>query len=233
MPNEIVTTVKEVIQRTHNVKSVRVDDKGVIEFKPGQFIYVSLEDNKEMSRYLSISSSPTQKGYIEFTKKITESGFSKRIDALKPGDSVKIKYAMGNFIFHGEYAKIAFLSGGIGITPIMSILAYIRDKKLDTDAVLLYGNSSLKDIAFRKELDEIGGACEKVRIVNVVCVDEEKCGMRTGYITEEVISEEIPDYADRKFYICGPPGMVQSMTKILNGLKVPDENIILENFKGY
>ncbi|MEW6109540.1 MAG: FAD-dependent oxidoreductase [Nitrospirota bacterium] len=88
---------------------------------------------------------------MEFTKRITNSEFSQALNQLKIGDWARIKMPYGFFTFEGEYEKIAFLSGGIGITPIRSICKYACDRGLPTDIVLIYGNKTEKDIAFHED----------------------------------------------------------------------------------
>ena len=146
---ELETEVVDVIERTHDVKSIRLKVDYKKGFMPGQWFFVTLDKDREIQRHLTISNSPTETGFIEFTKKLTGSDFSKILETIKPGDWAKIRYPFGEFIFEGEYKKIAFLSGGIGITPIRSITKYVVDKKLDIDMILLYGNRTEKDIAFK------------------------------------------------------------------------------------
>jgi ferredoxin-NADP reductase len=74
----------------------------------------------------------------------------------------------------------------------------------------------------------------KLKVAHVLCETEPGFKCSVGYINAQVIKNEIPDYAQRKFYLCGPPAMVESMRKILaEGLTVTEENIITENFQGY
>lgn len=231
MAQELEVRIKEIIERTYNVKSLRVSIEGA-DFKAGQFLQVTLKP--ELKRYLSLSNSPTENGYIEFTKKITESDFSKALCALKVGDTVKIKFPLGNFIL-GEDKKIAFLSGGIGITPIRSICKYVADHNTGPDIILLYSNRTAGDIAFREDFDKMQKDYPKLKVVHLLS-DEiaQPLGFRPGRINSQVIKEEIPDYTMRKFYLCGPPGMVEAMKKILaEELAVTQENIITENFQGY
>jgi len=234
MITELETKIKEIIPRTYNVKSFRLEIKDGLDFKAGQFLQVALKTNPELKRYLSISSSPTEKGYIEFTKKITESEFSKTLDSLKIGDPVIIKYPFGNFILQESYSKIAFLSGGIGITPIRSICKYVVDKQSDIDIVLVYANRTINDIAFREDFDEMQRQYSKLKVVHMLSQLAEGFKSKVGRINSQMIKEEIPDYAERKFYLCGPPAMVEAMQKILvDELALPKENIITENFQGY
>jgi len=226
--------IKEIIQRTYNVKSVRLAIDGEPNFIAGQFCCVSLKGELERKRYLSISSSPTEKGYIEFTKKITQSDFSKNLESLKPSDTLKLQYPFGKFTLDECGAKIAFLSGGIGITPIRSICKYAVDKKLGTDIVLVYANRSIKDIVFKEDFDQMQKQYPQLKVAHVLCEPAPGFKCTVGLINAQIIKNEVRDYAQRKFYICGPPGMVESMMKILElELDLPKENIITENFQGY
>ncbi|MFC1594739.1 ferredoxin--NADP reductase, partial [Candidatus Omnitrophota bacterium] len=155
MPEERSVIIKEIIQRTYNVKSFRLEVPDQVDFKAGQFMSVSFDGSKELSRYLSLSNSPTEKGYLECTKKITCSDFSKKLDAAKVGDTLLIKCPLGNFTLDESCKKIAFLSGGIGITPIRSMAKYAIDKEIETDMILVFGNHAAKDIAFKEDFDQM------------------------------------------------------------------------------
>jgi len=227
--------LRDIIPRTYNVKSFRLEINEEANFKPGQYMIVTLNSDKEISRYLSISSSPTEKGYIEFTKKMTGSDFCMTLNKLKIGDFVKARYAFGRFTFEGEYAKIAFLSGGIGITPIRSICKFVVDKKIGTDMILVYGNQSIDDIVFKDDFDLMQKEYSRLKVVHTLC-DDTNCDfpVKTGFITGQIVKDAIPDWKERNFYICGPPAMVDAMNKILiNELNLSKENITLENFRGY
>ncbi|MFH1201606.1 MAG: FAD-binding oxidoreductase [Candidatus Omnitrophota bacterium] len=235
MPKELELQIKEVIERTYNVKSFRFAVSEEIDFKPGQFLQAFVKENgKELNHYFSISNSPTEKGFIEFTKKLTESEYSKILDKLKPADSLKIKYPFGAFTFVGEYPKIAFLSGGIGITPIRSIIKFVVDKKIGTDIVLIYANRTTKDIAFKEDFAIMQKDYPNLKVVHILSEAGSEWHGRTGRINSQVIKEEIPDYNQRRFYICGPPLMVEAMKKILtDDLVLSQDKIVTENFAGY
>jgi len=235
MAVEIETRIKEVIQRTYNVKSFRVDPAKEIEFKAGQFLQVTLKNDPQLKRYLSISSSPTEECHLEFTKKLTQSDFSKTLDTLRAGDELKIQYPFGKFTLEDNPAsKIAFLSGGIGITPIRSIAKSAADKNIGTDMVLVYSNRTVKDIVFKDDFDAMQKSYPKLRVAHVLCEAEPGFKCRVGLINATVIKNEILDYQERKFFLCGPPAMVEAMRKILSDeLLLPEEKIVTENFQGY
>lgn len=141
------TALVEVIQRTPAIKSFRfpVQAKGV-RYRSGQFFFITINLNgNEAEHHFSFSSSPTEKGYIEFTKRITSSDFSQALDRMKPGAWAHLQGPEGDFTLPRKEFKLGFLSGGIGITPLRSMLRYTIDNKLPYDIVLLYGNASLQD----------------------------------------------------------------------------------------
>ncbi len=228
--------VTEILQRTYNVKSFRFKMTEPVDFQSGQFMAVMLPvDGKEQFKYFSFSNSPTEKGYIEFTKKITDSAFSGKLQNLKVGDRVKLKMPIGNFILDEKSSKHAFLAGGIGITPIRSMWKYVFDKKLPVDMALFYGNRSPQDILFKEEFKKMAGDHFKV----IFSLDTQEACPRDwtghcGFIDSAMIRKELPDYAERIFYVCGPPAMVTWMTEMLQDqLKVPKSQIKKENFAGY
>ncbi len=234
MPLELAVKIKEIIRRNYNVKSFRLEVEQPAEFQAGQFLSVQLGASPELKRYLSISSSPTEKCYLEFTKKLTESDFSRKLDSLKPGDSVRIQYPFGKFVLDPTCLRVAFLSGGIGITPIRSICKYIVDWQLGTNIVLVYANRSVKDVVFKEDFDAMVKSYPGLKVAHVLCETEPGFVCTVGRINATIIKQEVPDYLHRKFYLCGPPAMVEAMRRILSQeLEVTAPMIVTENFQGY
>jgi glycine betaine catabolism B len=227
---EYEASLISAVEVVPGVKSFRFARSPDFSYEAGQYIMAKISD--KLFRFFSISSSPTEASYIEFTTRMSGSDYKNALDMLKAGDTVNISGPFGNFTYNEEYKKIIFLSGGIGITPIRSIMKYISDKKVDADIVLLYGNKNEEGIAFKKDLEDISIG-NKMRVVHVLSDPVPTWAGYRGYITKDIIKKEVPDYADRIFYVCGPPGMVAALNKTLDELKSPKENIKLENFEGY
>lgn len=234
---EFETIVIDIIQRTHDIKSFRFTIPEEINFKPGQFFVLTIKIyGKETTKHFSFSNSPTEEGYVEFTKRITNSEFSQALDKLKVGDWARLKMPYGLFTFEGEHDKIAFLVGGIGITAIKSMCKYVCDKKLLTDIVLIYGNSTEKDIAFYDDFLQMEAENKKLRVVFTLNspIDKASWKGKTGLITSEMVKQEMPDYEERVFYICGPPKMVDYLRTLLSEkLKIDEKKIKWEHFLGY
>ena len=229
------THVKEIIPRTFNVTSFRFPRPAELNYKPGQFLFVTIkaQDGKELSKHFSLSSSPTEKTHVEFTKKLSESDFSAALKALKEGDWARIDAPYGNFTFEGEHGRIGLLGGGIGITPFISICKYCADTRQKTKVTLLYGNRTENDIAFRKELETLQRQNKNLKVVFIL--NEASSGWKgaTGLITPEMIKKEMPDYKETMFYTCGPPAMVQVMEKMVEQLGLPKAQLKREYFAGY
>jgi ferredoxin-NADP reductase len=228
------TYVKEIIPRTYNVTSFRFPRPAELNYKAGQFFFVTLKsDGKELSKHFSFSSSPTEKTHIEFTKKLSDSDFSAALKGLKEGDWARIDAPYGKFTFEGEHEKIGLLGGGIGITPFKSICQYCTDMHLNTKVTLLYGNRTEDDIAFRKELEALQRQNKNLKVVFIL--NEAGSGWKgaTGLITAEMIKKEIPDYKETVFYTCGPPAMVHIIEKLVGQLGLPETQLKREYFTGY
>ena len=228
------TYVKKIIPRTYNVRSFRFPRPKTLSYKAGQFLIATIKaDGKELSKPFSISSSPTEKEHIEFTKKLSESEFSTALKMLKEGDWARIDAPYGSFTFEGEHEKIGLLGGGIGITPFMSICRYCTDKRLNTKITLLYGNRSESDIVFRKELETMQKRNANLKVVFTVNEPSSEWKGATGIINAEIVKKEIPDYRETVFYTCGPPAMVYAMEKLIENLGLPKTQLNREYFAGY
>lgn len=234
---EIRAIFKERIARTPTTQSFRFTPSEKITFIPGQFLQVVFDpqdaNNKELNKYLSFSSSPARE-YIEVTKRLSSSPFSQKLRDLRTGDELILKAPMGNCAFKDEYKRIGFLIGGIGITPVISILEYIIDKKLDTDAALFYSNRTPDDIAFKKELDYWQGVNKNIKVIFTVtdCRPKDSSCI-FGRINADLLKDERWKLKERILFIFGPPKMVEAMKGLCLGLGCRQEDLRTESFIGY
>lgn len=234
---ELRARLVERVKRAAAVESFRFVLSEKIDFSPGQFLQLILDEseknNPELNKYLSFSSSPT-KEYIEVTKRISGSEFSQRLLSLKIDEDILIKMPLGSCVFKEGYKKLAFLIGGIGITPVISIIEYIIEKKLGTDVYLFYSNKTDNDISFKKELDYWQSLNKDIKICYTVTdsLPQDKSCI-SGFINKELLTEKARDIKERILFIFGPPGMVDKMLNISLELGCEKENIKTERFLGY
>ena len=215
----------ERIKRTPTIESFRFLPQEKLNFIPGQFLQIIFDEknpqNKELNKYLSFSSSPAR-DYIEVTKRLSESLFSQRLKNLKTNDTVLAKAPLGSCVFKEDYKKIAFLVGGIGVTPIISILEHITDRKIETDALLLYSNRTVEEIAFKSELDLWQESNKNIKIL-----------YQLGHIDKDFLAGKAKDLDQRIIFIFGPPKMVEAMKNLCLEINCREENIKTESFLGY
>jgi len=227
----------ERIRRTPTVESFRFLPETKASFLPGQFTRLFFDtadkNNAGVNKYLSFSCAPGH-DYIEVTKRLSDSEFSQRLKSLQKGDEVGLSRPLGNCIFKDDYKKIVFLTGGIGITPAISIIEYIIGKNIDTDIVLLYANRNEDEIAFKLELDAWQKNSKKLKICYTVsCKSSPDSVCREGNIDAVFCRGNLVDLCERKVFIYGPPAMVAAMQDLALQLDCKKENVLIENFTGY
>jgi len=230
------TEISEVIDRAPGVKSFRFAKKGLkLPYRAGQFFYVTLNiDGKKSVHHFSFSSSPTQKEYIEFTKRITSSKYSSALSRARSGTWAEIEGPEGRFTLPAKPSKLAFLCGGIGITPVRSMLLYVKDKNLSHDCTLLFGNRDRGNIIFSPELESLS-LNGNIHIHHFLAEIEaaDSGSVHRGLIDRDAIVRLVPDYAIRLFYLSGPPSMVEALYSQIHSLGLPAKQIRYDIFTGY
>jgi glycine betaine catabolism B len=225
--------VTEVLWRTRDALSVRFARPKDFDYLPGQFMFITLGcKDGEKTKHLTISSSPTE-NFLEVTKRMTGHEFSNALRAAKAGDSVMIRGPYGGFTFDGGHDRICMLSGGIGITPLRSMIRYSTDKQLSANIVLLYSNSHEDGIAFKDDLENMAKQNPNLRVVNTITRPSPAWNGVKGRIDQAMVVREVPDYANRVFFCSGPRKMVDSIRSVLKDLGIPENQIKQEYFSGY
>ena len=222
------------IKRTPTVESFRFLPETKIDFVPGQFLQLILDPaDKEMNKYLSFSSSPARE-HIEVSKRLSESKFSQGLKRLGIGSRVSLNAPLGTCVFKEEYQKIGFLIGGIGITPVISIIEHIVEKKLNTDVCLVYSNRTEEEIAFKQELDAWRNLNPNLKVSYLVtdCQPKDSACI-FGRVDAALIKSRICDIEQRIVFIFGPPKMVEALQGVSLEAGARKENIKTENFIGY
>ncbi len=228
--------VESVQPETHNVWTLTFSPpEGVLplDYLPGQFQFLTFAGGRGEEHPFTISSGAAVPR--PHTATIKASGdFTRTIGNLRPGDRVAVQGPFGKFSYalHPEERDLVFLAGGIGITPIMSMLRHMKEMGSDRKAVLLYGNVTEKDIVFRKELDDIkAGGLPRLTVVHVLAKAGEDWKGERGYVNADVIRKYVPgDLAGKVFYICGPPPMMAALVMSLSSMGVPSGKIRFERF---
>ena len=231
--------VSRIFQETPDVKSFRLMNPlgGVLPFSylPGQFLTVTIQANgKPVKRSYTIASSPTRQDYAEISVKHAEGGEVSGFlhTRAQEGDLLEFSGPSGSFIFTGRECKcILLIGGGVGITPLMSVIRYLTDRSWMGDIFLLYSISTLQDFIFREELDYLQRRYPNLHVMATVSQPQGSDWKGpTGRITKELIAQSVPDVASRYVHLCGPVPMMQAAKAALTELGVPAERIRTEAF---
>lgn len=228
------TNCVQVIPRARDIFSYRFPRPKELNYQPGQYMLVTIEaDGKKLTHPFSLSSSPTEMDFVEFTKKLTESDYSRALRLFKPGTWAQIDAPYGTFTFQGEHQKIALLAGGIGITPLRSMCKYSTDKRLNSSIILLYGCRGEDEITFKAEFEELQNINRNFKAIFILSEPSSQWKGPVGFISADFVMNQVPDYGERVFYACGPPGMVKAMEKVMTGMGLPMSKLKLEALAGH
>jgi ferredoxin-NADP reductase len=202
---------------------------------PGQFLNVAFWiGGARMNRSYSISSSPTQREYVELTVRREPRGaVSRHIDdLLKVGDQIEAGGPVGKFTFSGTEAEsIVLISGGVGITPMVSITRYLTERSWPGDIFFIYACRTPADFIFADEIAALERRNPKLHVAVTMSRAEgtDWKGPR-GHLTKELLTQTVPDLVSRRVHLCGPPSMMDSTKAILTELGVAPEQVKTEAF---
>lgn len=227
--------VREVIPERGRSWSVVLEPDGHpgFTFLPGQFAWLTVGRSPYSigEHPFSLSSSAERKDAVSFT--IRELGdWTATVGQIEPGTRAYIDGPFGTFsIDRHDAPSYAFLAGGIGSAPIMSMLRTLADRGDQRPVVFFYGNENWDCIMFREELE----ALEKTMNLKVVHVLEhppEGWQGERGFINAAVLEKYLPANRSEPYYfMCGPPPMLNPVTNALKKVGVPMERLHTERYE--
>jgi ferredoxin-NADP reductase len=224
-------------RQTHDSVSLRFRVEGhAVRGRPGQFFTFDwLLDGQKLARSYSISSSPTQTGFVEIAvKKQPEGRVSSFLnERALIGLTVEARGPLGRFCFQeDEHKKIALFAGGSGITPLIAILRYIDDLCLDTSATLFYCVRTERDIIFKAELEHLKTRLHNFRLVVMLTQPDAGWSGPAGRLRSELISSCLGEVSNHTFFLCGPEGYMNHVSDLLKSMGVDSQRILQERFGG-
>ncbi len=209
-----------------------------VAFQAGQYLEWTLGldhgDSRGNRRYFTVASAPTEENVrlgVKFYRK--PSAFKRGLSDMVPGDTIHATQIAGNFTLPSDPdKKLAFLAGGIGITPFRSMLQYLIDKGEARPIVVLYGCEKPKTtspMATSSTPPRSGSASAPSMPSPAV----RGAGSIPGYIDARLVKSAIPDWQERTFYISGPQAMVKALRHTLTGMGVHRTRIKVDFFPGF
>ena len=226
-------------------KFSKSDDHNHLKYRAGQFAIIDLgtkEDPKGPLRSFTMASSPTE-DVILITTRIRDTPFKRKLATLEIGSTAKITSPFGKFVLPDDHLKsVVFLSGGIGVTPFRSMIRYATDKQVPSKVTMFDSNRNVENTLFKEEFDDCLKRNSNLKIVYTITEEEqsknavEEWKGERGYINKAMLTKYLTrnELDNSIFYICGPPGMLKAMKKLLeDDLNIPKQRIKIEEFTGY
>lgn len=229
--------LKEIRRETPTTMSFIFDKPVGFDFQPGQFAQwafpVEMCDERCNKRPFSIATSPTE-DYLMMTTRRGVSALKKAMETFSPGISIQAVGPLGRFVLTEDSSTILMIAGGIGITPLRSMIKNALDKKTNHQITLLYFNKSVDEIIYQNELQEWMKQSEKITIIEIL-TDETNIPPdwqgRVGRVTEQMIQEFLTP--EIQVFTCGPKPMVDAIRLMLKTIGFPEEKVHREDFSGY
>lgn len=228
----------DVRAETHDVKTftLRAREERYFSFTAGQYFLFELDiDGEAHSRCYSVSSSPLMPRAIAITVKRVEGGKVSNWlhDHLAPGSTLRATGASGTFTLPAQaHAPLLLVSGGSGITPVMSMVRALADARRHPDVVFLHAARTPADLVFRDELLYRAKTTPNFRLLFL----PERAGDEPGYtgvtgrVSEALLKVAVPDLAQRTVMCCGPAPFMKAVRELALALGVPAGRYFEESF---
>ena len=201
-----------------------------ISYRPGQFAWLTVGKSLSGEHPFSFSSSAMNPNLIEMTIKAL-GDFTSKVGEITPGTRAYIEGPYGTFTIdqHRSHGYV-FIAGGVGITPVISILKTMRDRIDMRPLILFYGSKNWKDITFYEEIEDMRKSLN-LKIVHILENAPAGWDGETGYITAELMARHLPENRiDYQYFVCGPLPMQIAVKTALDKLGLPMEKVQSESF---
>lgn len=236
-----------------NIKLIKSEDvaEGTRAFyweKPADFSFIAGQfggytlinapetDAEGNTRGFSFIVSPDE-NWLGFATRMRDTAFKRVLKTFKPRDEIALDAPYGDLKLHNNISRPAvFLTGGIGITPVRSIILDAAHRKLSHKIFLFYSNRRPEDAAFLDELSDIQKQNPNYKLIATMTqMDKSKLPWsgETGYVDERMLKSHLTGASNPIYYLTGPGSMVSAMRKLLNSTGVDDDDIKTEEFTGY
>lgn len=225
---------------TPKIKHLRVTlpDDHEINFKPGQYIQIltpKYKGNKEeVYRAYSIASAPSDNKALELFIGYIPNGICTTYvhQHLTESDQITIVGPYGDFYYQESDREMVMVAIGTGMAPIMSILKFMRDEKIDRKVTFYFGARTREDLYMLDELNELTEALPNFRLITCLSRPTEACNWdgEKGRVTD-LIQKHLNNGPECEAYLCGSPVMIDSVTPLLMEKGIPEEFIFYDKFE--
>lgn len=237
---EYKTRVDSITDLTPTIKDIVLEiiqpDEGIF-FKPGQYIQFEIPKYKLSQgpeyRAFSVASSPRSNKKIELYIGLVEKGVVSTYvhHYLKQGEGVTIRGPFGDFYYRDSNRDILMIATGTGLAPIMSLLRYMREERIQRKATLFFGTKTQKDLYLVDELRGLEKELPAFKYMPTLTREAENSpwpGER-GRVTV-LLEKYFSEISECEVYICGNTNMVESCLEFFKEKNVPEDRIYFDKF---
>lgn len=237
----MVTNIKllKKVEIARDTMAFYLEKPNEFEYRAGQFADYTLlnppeTDEEGNTRGFSLITAPFEEN-IGFATRLRDTAFKRVLRELPLGSEIRLDAPYGDFTLHKTEATPAvFLIGGIGVTPIRSMVAQATHDKTAHKLTLLHANRTPDDAPFTADFKKFASENPNFIFVPVATDDPgENWEDERGRINADMITRHVADINAPIYYLSGPEGMVKAMRQILVDMNVNEDNIRTEEFTGY
>lgn len=208
-------------------------------FRAGQFADYTLIDPPETdsegnTRGFSLVEAPFEPDLVAATR-MRDSAFKRVLKNLPIGTELKLDAPYGDFALHKTATTPAvFVVGGIGVTPVRSMIAQAIHDKTAHRITLLHASRTPAQMPFRADFEQFAKENPNITYVEIA-TDSAPDGWHgeRGRVNAEMLRKYVPDLSLPIYYLSGPAGMVKAMRQLLVDMHANEDNIRTEEFAGY
>ncbi len=224
MRQGIITGIHE---ETSDVRGFSVKLQEPFQFMPGQYVMLAFPDSQDTKRAFSVVTYDKDKNEIFLLIKKVGS-FTARLFQIGKGAEIAVFGPYGRFCLPKEEKSLVFVAGGIGVTPLYSMLLHVHNSDYGANVHLFYSAKKIDEMVLLDRFKEIKN--ERIRM-NFFLTQENAEGFRNERIDSSIIKNTVPEFDSSLFYICGPKAMIENMKSQLRDSSISDAVIKSEEFQ--
>jgi ferredoxin-NADP reductase len=224
--------VLAVFRETDDVRTFRLARPEGFEFTPGQFVTVRVHvEGRPLVRCYSIASAPHTTGYLEISVKRMGQVSGMLHASARPGALITLGRPAGSFCYPpADDRPLVLLAGGVGITPLMSMLRHALSSEPGRPVSLLFSVRDERHIIYRDEIEWLRRRHPHADLTVVVTEGPRADWHEAGFLCEEHVRTHVVDPLGSLFMLCGPAPMMDAAKRLLAGMGVPDGHVRQEAF---
>ncbi|MGW4203851.1 benzoate 1,2-dioxygenase electron transfer component BenC [Streptomyces sp. NPDC004726] len=205
-----------------------VDDRGALDFLPGQYVNIAVPGTGQTRSY-SFSSGPAQRQISFLVRLVGRGAMSDYLtERAGAGDRLEFTGPMGSFYLRAVTRPALLLAGGTGLAPLLSMLEDMAQKPPAHPVHLLYGVTTDRDLVHLDTLEDYAEVIPGFTFDHCVA-DADSSAVNKGFVTSLIDSSTLHD-GDVDVYLCGPPAMVDAVRGHLGALGTTPASFHYEKF---